>query len=735
MNRRKLTLGLLSATSLVIGTAQAVTRTWDKGANSLNWNDPVNWSNDTKPGASDTASFTSAGVASGDTVLLGANQTNGTLTVGSSAPTFTISGGGSYSLTLVTGKITGGYVTPSRHTTFDAPVILGTNGAFEAYGTYGSQLFFNGPISDGGNGYSVFFSPGNNYDYTLRGDNTYTGDTVVQGKTVTLAGTDGAIRPSRLVFRPASDSANRIGLNLDNAAVVNTNRLSDTLPVLNEYGAGFINMIGNTNSPVSEEAGLLQISNGVVQLRATYNGTNLALRFSEIQRAAGSGLVFDYSGGTIVTNTKLTIAGAVTNASGVWQPWAIFGGDTQYDPVHSTVDENGTLNRFSNYLTLPDSGSDGAKLYQATAASQTLTASQEVYALMMRKNGDATLDLGAYDLRLSGGSVGFTTHGSKTIQSSGGGRLVFGTPDVVIFGSTDVGTKLLTISAPIASDVAGPYNLVIPLVRVTSRLALTGEDQIGTYAKLAADMSTLTLELGGPSDRAFTNVVSGRFNLLKSGAGTLRMAGVDLRNDGTTTVTGGRLAVGKATAVRTSYSDNFCIVTNSVLEVEAGVNWSGRFTLQANATLTGDGRINTVKTITNTVHVAPGKGVGQLTTIGLTVGAGAHLDWQLGAGSATAGADYDLLRVEGNLALPAGAVTVHLYDAATGVADVSGKSFTLVEWTGTTPPANSPSWPIVNHSPTLLDASQAQVTVDTANKRILLTGLKRAPKGTQISIQ
>jgi autotransporter-associated beta strand protein len=233
-----------------------------------------------------------------------------------------------------------------------------------------------------------------------------------------------------------------------------------------------------------------------------------------------------------------------------------------------------------------------------------------------------------------------------------------------------------------------------------------------------------------------TNSVAGRFHLIKSGPGTLRMAAPDYRNSGNTTVVGGRLAVGNASALHyISWTDANIIVTNAILEVESGIVWPGRFTLQANATLTGGGKINTTKTIPSTVHVAPGHAVGKLTTIGLVFSTGSHLDWELGNGTTTAGTDYDLLRVEGNFVLPTGSMTLNLRDAGTRTESINGKSFTVAEWTGTDP-ASTPAWSYVNLSPETIDASGALLSIDTANNKIVLTGLKDVmPDATLIMIR
>lgn len=120
----------------VVSCLDAAEYTWDKGAGTLDWNDPVNWSSNTKPGATDTASFTATGLTSGDVVLLGTNQTIGTFRLNGS-PSITISGGGLYSLTLNNGRIQGNDSNPTVTHTLDVPIVLGASGSFQAQGGYG----------------------------------------------------------------------------------------------------------------------------------------------------------------------------------------------------------------------------------------------------------------------------------------------------------------------------------------------------------------------------------------------------------------------------------------------------------------------------------------------------------------------------------------------------------------------------------------------------------------------
>src|SRR4051812_6669007 len=67
----------------------AATRTWDGGASTLSFNDPANWSADTKPGTTDTAVFTDAGFgADADYAIdLGGDQTVRVLRFGTTGAT------------------------------------------------------------------------------------------------------------------------------------------------------------------------------------------------------------------------------------------------------------------------------------------------------------------------------------------------------------------------------------------------------------------------------------------------------------------------------------------------------------------------------------------------------------------------------------------------------------------------------------------------------------------------
>ena len=707
----------------MVSCLDAAEYTWDKGAGTLDWNDPVNWSSNTKPGATDTASFTATGLTSGDVVLLGTNQTIGTFRLNGS-PSITISGGGLYSLTLNNGRIQGNDSNPTVTHTLDVPIVLGTSGSFQAQGGYGGTLAVKGAISDNGNGYGIVFVPNQNHLHTLEGNNTYSGDTVYGGRNLTLLGADGAIRNSALVINMSVAQFSTV--TLDNTATANNDRLGDTKPVRFENNGGKLRLVGNASTPITENVGTLRLLSGLGSLEVSRQGAAGAtteLNLAAFERSPGTGL-------RVLCNTTSDAYNWYTQPrivlTGVADGLLPYAAQDYYDPSHIVV-ESGLVKKFSAYTPLPLSGGSDTIIHNVTT-NLSLTGDVDTKALMLRQTStnSITLDLGDHDLRVASGSIGFGMKKSHTIQASGSGRLVFGSQDLSFFAAGE-SADVITVSAPLASSVTGPHNLIVPLIRAFNRLQLTGPDYIGAYSNLVVGGGGGALELGGPSNRVFTGSITGWGNLRKSGSGTLRLVGPDLRPDGTTTVMGGRLAVANPAALHWfTYTDGMIIVTNATLEVESGVTWDARFSLQTGSTLTGDGKINTTKTITNTVHVAPGHAVGKLTTASLTFGANSHLDWELGTNTVTAGTDYDLLRVEGALSLPTGTINVNLSDAGNGSASVRGKTFTLVEWTGADP-VNTPTWTIINHAEKAFDASAASIVINTVDNKILLSGLRTAP--------
>ncbi|NGO39160.1 hypothetical protein G4L39_07085 [Limisphaera ngatamarikiensis] len=159
---------------------------------------------------------------------------------------------------------------------------------------------------------------------------------------------------------------------------------------------------------------------------------------------------------------------------------------------------------------------------------------------------------------------------------------------------------------------------------------------------IAPDAGT-TLTLATP--------ITGPGNLVKNGAGTLRLAAVDNRT-GATTVESGTLAIAAGGNLVTSTP--ITVAGGAVLDVSAA-----GYTLNNGQTLTGSGEIRGHLTAGNGSTISPGESVGTLTVNGdldLTGGATLRLD--------VAAASRDQLVVSGNLGLSGvNTVSVNLLEA------------------------------------------------------------------------
>jgi len=108
------------------------TKTWSKGAGTLNWTDGGNWGPSGVPDQNWNVSFTSAGLAGGNVVVLGGDQAIHTLTVNSTV-SFTV-GGDSGTLSIVNANIVR---TPasSGTQTIARPVVLGADALWDVSGS------------------------------------------------------------------------------------------------------------------------------------------------------------------------------------------------------------------------------------------------------------------------------------------------------------------------------------------------------------------------------------------------------------------------------------------------------------------------------------------------------------------------------------------------------------------------------------------------------------------------
>ena len=711
--------------------------TWSKGAGTLSWNTAANWNSNAVPGAADTAKFTPTGLADNDTVTLDANQTVASLDLAMNKTNVTISSGGGFGLTLATGGLLSS--AGVGNAIINAPITLGAAGSFAWGGAsdFNKTIQFLQPIDDGGNNYGLTLSPADQpMTYVFTGNNTYGSTTVIRCYALVLRGPNGAITNSTINLTHRRDQTG--ALSLDNTFGVNNDRVGDNKDIVVDYEGGQIGMYGASATPVAEQAGTVWLNRGRLNLYSSYGGTNVQLKFAGFNRTPGTAMSMGISAGTAGTNNQIGFAGA-TNVNGIWQPYVVHNLDYPYRSDFVKVNALGWLMPLgdADYTTFPTSGADSTKVYRITTTNPVaLAASQSVYALNCSAISNTTIQLGAFDLRVVCGAILAGTGGGPAISSSGG-RLLFGGDEMLLSavrftsGSDKIGTDTFTLNCPILCEGTGIKRVVVVFSRTAVTYSLLGQDLNGTYGSIYGWPSG-SIELGGSSDRTVTEYLNGKFTLLKSGSGTLQLAGVDQRGyvSGPTTVRGGRLVLSNNLALAAAPT-----VTNAILEIASGVTNSIGATLQYGATLTGDGCLSAAATFTNGVHVSPGHAVGKLTLSGATTFRdGAHIDWDLGNGTTTPGTDYDLLFITNSLTLPASpaTITLHVRNGGTGSVNPKGVTFTVAQWTSTDP-ASRPIWQIVNDSPNTFDTSGVTITVTNAPvKKILLTGLKQANRGSAV---
>ena len=159
------------------------TKTWTKGGSSLSWTNAANWSPDGTPDATWDVLLDGSGLADGDVLDIGGNQSVNLLSIDSTAG-FTI-GGASGTLTIVKGNLTRS-ADSSGVQTIARPVALGTSAIWDIAGS--GRLAVSGRISGSGFG----LEKRGQGTLLLTGANTYTGATNVNAGTLLVNNTSGS---------------------------------------------------------------------------------------------------------------------------------------------------------------------------------------------------------------------------------------------------------------------------------------------------------------------------------------------------------------------------------------------------------------------------------------------------------------------------------------------------------------------------------------------------------------
>lgn len=287
-------------------------------------------------------------------------------------------------------------------------------------------------------------------------------------------------------------------------------------------------------------------------------------------------------------------------------------------------------------------------------------AASDVVFNISTANGTLTMNLNGVQ---SANSVTFRSTGQFTVAAntsaqSGNRSLTIGTGGITktsnsgavfINGNTAAGaagTGVITVAIPTTSSQTWTNNSTTTALNIgtgfISGTSTAAVISLGAFAGASAN----TLTLAGDGNFNFgasttTNaVITGSTgSLIKNGAGTLTIGGVNTYG-GKTTIGGGKLALTGTGSIANSST----IIVGASTTFDVTNLTAGSYTLGSSQTVGGSGTIlATGKTVVANGTLSPGASPGTLTQDGgsLQLGVGSDYNWQIHDATAAAGTGYD----------------------------------------------------------------------------------------------
>ncbi|MDZ7617496.1 MAG: autotransporter-associated beta strand repeat-containing protein [Patescibacteria group bacterium] len=452
-----------------------------------------------------------------------------------------------------------------------------------------------------------------------------------------------------------------------------------------------------------------------------YNGSSSSGRFWQLIGAGN---------GVIEGNITTTDAGIRKAGTGMWT----LAGNNTYEGA--TTVEVGILRVLHNNALGTTDGativSTGAQLQIAggltLAEAFTLSGEGQNYAGALRSTsgnntltglvtlpGYARMTAAAGTLDVTGGVSGGT--GTFVVNANSGAVLRFTTNPVTLgetaqFYSDSSGTVVLGVAGntwgttvvaggTVRADVANalPANSALSIglsyspggtfdlngFNQTVSELRHGTTNVGTRTVTSATAATLTVNQN--TNSTYDGALTGNLALIKSGTGTLTLAGENSHSLATT-FSGGTLALSHATSVNPIAGSTIIDIHSGAFLDVTGLTAADGLALANGQTLRGTGTLLGNLTSTSGSSLAPGDSPGVFTIEGhYAQDSGATLAIEI-AGKDAPGVDYDLLTIHGNASLAGwldvsllGGFTAQLGDyfdvlTTTGSLDIAGMSLT-----------------------------------------------------------
>jgi autotransporter-associated beta strand protein len=515
------------------------------------------------------------------------------------------------------------------------------------------------------------------------------GITVNAGEALSLSGTNGSTATLR----------NISGNNTYNGAITfnsGTNRI--------DSDAGTLTLSSFTNT-LSSTRPLLVGGAGDTTFTGRFTGTGSALLTKD-----GAGTLtlantnFDIGGGVLVNNGKLALA--ATNALGASRAVVINGGTLDITTFDNTVGAvsltNGTIVGSTGVLTGTSYAVEGGTISARLGGGGALTKSGLGTVTLSGSNSYSgnTVIASAGVLKLE--STNSLSKNSSLLGASGGANT--GTLDLNAEGNyvaNSFGTALtggfnmnFTNSSGSAATltftnadnyltIASNNSAGRALNNLSSNLDIRfdGNIEIGSTA-----LNDKAIEFAGPGsfrvDGAVKNSGSAVRGLIKTGSGTLTLAGTGNDYDGTTAVDGGTLLLtnsatltestaltvstagtaSSSSATRTAaatlnVASGSSLLSGSTTTVYSGGNLivngtAGSVVVETNGLVGGSGTVGSVNLKRGAV-LNPGNSPGLLTASEAIWAAGSTYNWEINDADGTAGTNWDLFSVTGALDLSA----------------------------------------------------------------------------------